>query len=89
MDGVRLAARTVEHELKNALVPAIGYAELLAHSPELSPRLRGMAQEIRDSTQRAADRLDRLLELKHVNLIDWGQGITTIDLGESGSGRSG
>ena len=43
LDGVRLAARTLEHHLTNHLTLTVGYAELIAEDPELPERLRDMA----------------------------------------------
>jgi len=42
LEGVRLAARTLEHHLTNHLTLTVGYAELIAEDPELPERLRDM-----------------------------------------------
>jgi hypothetical protein len=46
LEGVRLAARTLEHHLTNHLTLTVGYAELIAEDPELPERLREMARQV-------------------------------------------
>jgi len=46
LEGVRLAARTLEHHLTNHLTLTVGYAELIAEDPELPERLREMARYV-------------------------------------------
>ena len=46
LNGVRLAARTLEHHLTNHLTLTVGYAELIAEDPELPERLRDMALQV-------------------------------------------
>src|SRR2546423_15034614 len=60
LEGVRLAARTLEHHLTNHLTLTVGYAELIAEDPELPERLRDMARQVLDSAQAAVDSLRRL-----------------------------
>ena len=50
LDGVRLAARTLEHHLTNHLTLTVGYAELISEDPELPERLRQMAESKRASS---------------------------------------
>ena len=79
LQGVRLAARTAEHEVKNALVPASVYAGRLAAAPDLPAHLRAAAQATRVSIRRAADLVDRLAAVDEPVEINWGA-VTTIDL---------
>src|SRR5437763_3248640 len=72
LDGVRLAARTLEHHLTNHLTLTVGYAELIAEDPELPERLREMAHQVLESAQAAVDSVRRLRQVESVNLIDQG-----------------
>jgi signal transduction histidine kinase len=78
-EGVRLAARTAEHEVKNALVPAVYYAGILAHDQELPARLREAAAAAHASARKASDLIDRLVAVEQIDEIDWGT-TSTIDL---------
>ena len=66
LDGVRLAARTLEHHLTNHLTLTIGYAELIAEDPELPERLREMAQMVLESAQAAVERVRRMRQVARV-----------------------
>src|SRR5947207_14105696 len=72
LEGVRLAARTLEHHLTNHLTLTVGYAELIAEDPELPERLRGMAREVLDSAQAAVDSVRRMRQVNSLNLVDEG-----------------
>ena len=72
LDGVRLAARTLEHHLTNHLTMTVGYAELIAEDPELPERLREMAQQVLESAQAAVESVRRLRQVNSVSLIDEG-----------------
>src|SRR5579859_5787963 len=72
LDGVRLAARTLEHHLTNHLTLTVGYAELIAEDPELPERLRHMAHIVLESAQAAVERVRRLRQINSVTLIDVG-----------------
>src|SRR5262245_52972112 len=72
LDGVRLAARTLEHHLTNHLTLTVGYAELIAEDPELPERLRDMARQVLDSAMAAVDSVRRLRRVDRVTLIDQG-----------------
>jgi nitrogen-specific signal transduction histidine kinase len=72
LDGVRLAARTLEHHLTNDLTLTVGYAELIAEDPELPSRLREMAQIVLESAQAAVERVRRMRQVESVTLIDIG-----------------
>jgi hypothetical protein len=82
LDGVRLAARTLEHHLTNHLTLTVGYAELIAEDPELPERLRDMAIQVRESAHQAVEAVRRLRQVDRVSLIDLGlPGGPLIDLG--------
>src|ERR671932_2597310 len=68
LDGVRLAARTLEHHLTNNLTLTIGYAELLAEDPELPERLREMAREILENAQACVEVVRQLRQVEEVRL---------------------
>jgi hypothetical protein len=72
LEGVRLAARTLEHHLTNHLTLTVGYAELIAEDPELPERLRDMARYVLESAQAAVETVRRLRQVDSVNLIDQG-----------------
>jgi hypothetical protein len=72
LDGVRLAARTLEHHLTNHLTLTVGYAELIAEDPELPERLREMARQVLESAQAAVDSVRRMRQVDSLSLIDQG-----------------
>ena len=72
LDGVRLAARTLEHHLTNHLTLTVGYAELIAEDPELPERLREMALQVLESAQAAVESVRRMRQVQSVRLIDQG-----------------
>ena len=72
LDGVRLAARTLEHHLTNHLTLTVGYAELIAEDPELPERLRDMARQVLESAQAAVDSVRRMRQVDALSLIDQG-----------------
>lgn len=72
LEGVRLAARTLEHHLTNHLTLTVGYAELIAEDPELPERLREMARQVLESAMAAVDSVRRLRQVERVTLIDVG-----------------
>src|ERR1051326_834239 len=63
LEGVRLAARTLEHHLTNHLTLTVGYAELIAEDPELPVRLRDMAAQVLTSARAAVDSVRRLRQI--------------------------
>src|SRR5215467_2262211 len=82
LDGVRLAARTLEHHLTNHLTLTVGYAELIAEDPELPERLREMARQVLESAQAAVESVRRMRQVDSVILIDQGTpGGPLIELG--------
>jgi CheY-like chemotaxis protein len=66
LDGVLLAARTAQHELDTQLAIARGYAELLAGSPDLPPRLIDMAAEVKNAVNDAANVVRQLRGVSHI-----------------------
>ena len=70
LEGVRLAARTLEHHLTNHLTLTVGYAELIAEDPELPERLREMARQVLDSAQAAVESVRRLRQTEEIQLVD-------------------
>jgi hypothetical protein len=82
LEGVRLAARTLEHHLTNHLTLTVGYAELIAEDPELPERLREMARQVLESAQAAVESVRRLRQTDQLQLIDEGMpGGPLIELG--------
>src|ERR671935_1477067 len=70
LEGVRLAARTLEHHLTNHLTLTVGYAELIAEDPELPERLRDMARQVLESSQAAVECVRRMRQIDRVRLTD-------------------
>jgi GAF domain-containing protein len=84
LDGVRLAARTAQHELNNQLAVARGYAEMLVGSPDLPPHLLDMAAEVMNAADDAAAIVRQMRTIAHIHETDWNEpGETTINLGRS------
>jgi hypothetical protein len=82
LEGVRLAARTLEHHLTNHLTLTVGYAELIAEDPELPERLREMARQVLESAQAAVDSVRRMRQVDSLKLTDLGvPGGPLIELG--------
>ena len=82
LEGVRLAARTLEHHLTNHLTLTVGYAELIAEDPELPERLREMARQVLESAQSAVECVRRMRQIESVKLVDQGiPGGPLIELG--------
>src|SRR5437764_6541822 len=70
LEGVRLAARTLEHHLTNHLTLTVGYAELIAEDPEVPERVRDVVRQLRDSARAAVDNVRRLGLLESLKLVD-------------------
>src|SRR5919205_2141983 len=82
LDGVRLAARTLEHHMTNHLTLTVGYAELIAEDPELPERLRDMARQVLESAHAAVDSVRRMRQIETVRLVDQGMpGGPLIEIG--------
>jgi len=81
LEGILLAARTIEHELGNKLALTLGWTELLAVHPTLPDALRPLAAEALDGAQQATTILQRLQALNRIEETDWGPNMpTTLDL---------
>jgi hypothetical protein len=72
LEGVRLAARTLEHHLTNHLTLTVGYAELIAEDPELPERLREMARQVLDSAYAAVDSVRRMRQIESLRVSEQG-----------------
>jgi hypothetical protein len=72
LEGVRLAARTLEHHLTKHLALTVGYAELIAEDPELPQRLREMALQVQEGARAAVETVRRLRRIDSLRLIDQG-----------------
>jgi nitrogen-specific signal transduction histidine kinase len=72
LEGVRLAARTLEHHLSNHLTLTVGYAELIAEDPELPQRLRDWAHQVLESAQTAVESVRRMQQIDSLRLVDHG-----------------
>jgi hypothetical protein len=72
LEGVWLAARTLEHYLTNHLTLTVGYAELIVEDPELPERLREMARHVLESAQAAVETVRRVRQVEQVRLVDEG-----------------
>ncbi len=84
LQGALLAVRTLEHELNNRLALTCGCAELLLHKPELPDALRPLAEDALLGARGAAEILERLRKVTHLQEHDWGiPGASTIDLQKS------
>lgn len=70
--GVRVAARTFEHELRNVLAVTCGYTEMLANDASLSDVQRRRAAKASASAQEAARVIHQLVDVATSDEIDWG-----------------
>ena len=93
LDGALLIARTVAHQLNNALSPIVGFAELLAADTRVAsdPRLSAFVEHIREAARDAAEkveRLQRIVRLEEVGAVP-GSGMSVLDLTKSTDGAGG
>jgi signal transduction histidine kinase len=72
LDGVRLAARTMQHQINNQLGVTIGYAELLAEDSSLSPEQREMALLALHGAECSVALLEQLRTLTRVDVLHVG-----------------
>ncbi len=70
--GVRVAARTFEHELRNVLAVTCGYAEMLAQDESLTEEQRRRAARAHRSAREAARIIQELVDVASSDEIDWG-----------------
>ena len=66
LEGVLLAAHTMQHRLNDALTVTSAYAEMLAKDAALSPQARGRALVVLHTTQDAAEQLAALGQVTRV-----------------------
>jgi signal transduction histidine kinase len=74
--GVRAAARTFEHELRNVLAVTAGYAELLARDETLPEAHQRRAAKAHRGAVEAARIIHQLVELTTADPaaeVDWGE----------------
>jgi len=84
LDGVLLAARTMEHELGNKLAKTVGWAELLVNAPTLPAEFLTPATEALHGAQEAIALVRQLQRVIRVQETDWGSGAeSTIDIPRS------
>ena len=85
LEGVRLAARTLEHHITNHLTLTVGYAELIAEDPDLPERLREMASQVLESAHAAIDCVRRMRQVDSLSLVELGiPGGPLIDMDQPG-----
>lgn len=81
LDGILLAARTMEHEINNELARTVGFAELLTRATGLSDEQRLFAQQALEGANLAAATVQQFHKLVRVSEHDWsGLSDSTIDL---------
>ena len=93
LDGALLVARTVAHQLNDALSPIVGFAELLASDPRIASdaRLAAFVRCIRDAAHDAAAkvaRLQQIVRLEEMEAVS-GSGVNVLDLTRSADGAGG
>lgn len=66
LEGVLLAARTMQHLMNNQLALTVGYCDLLAALPELSERARRMALEALRGADEASATLAKLGRIRRL-----------------------
>jgi hypothetical protein len=82
LDGVRLAARTLEHHTRNDLTVMVGYADLIVEDRELPERFRDMARLVHDSALAVVENVRRLSQVRSIRLVESGApGGPLLDLG--------
>jgi signal transduction histidine kinase len=87
LEGALLVARTVAHEINNALAPVTGYADLLTLQPEIvrSPSLTAHVAAIAVASGRVAEKVRLLQGIVRLEEIpsDLGPGRSLLDLERS------
>ncbi len=92
LDGALLVARTVAHELNNALAPVLGYAELLTQRPSVAgdPKALTFATEIAADAREAAEtvrRFQRIVRLEEDPQLTGTGDLPVLDLHRSTARR--
>jgi two-component system, cell cycle response regulator len=84
LEGVRLAARTMQHELGNALALAAGHLHHLTEQVSLTPGGEKSAAATLDAIKRSGRIVHQLQEITSIEEADWGPNIpATIDVTRS------
>jgi integral membrane sensor domain MASE1 len=84
LEGILLATRTVEHELRNQLARTVGWTELLAADRRLPEALRPLAVDALTGARDATHTVEQLRRITQVHETDWGPNLpTTLDLARS------
>ena len=84
LEGVRLAARTMQHNMGNHLAATVGNSELLLAAPDLPPHLRQYAERAVKSAHDAAAAARRLQRLTEVAEDPRFRGQSILDLARTG-----
>ncbi|HLH23253.1 MAG TPA: response regulator [Chloroflexota bacterium] len=72
LEGVRLAARTMRHELGNKLAATVLYHELLAERADDTTELHAVATKALRSVREATTLMDQLGRVTRLDVINWG-----------------
>lgn len=84
LEGVLLAARTMQHELNNRLALTVGYADVIAGDPRLPADLQEPAREALRGALESAEMLTRLGATMRLEERDQGApGGTVLDVERS------
>jgi len=87
LDGALLVARTVAHEINNAISPVLGFAELLALRPSVvaDPSAMAYTTHITAAAQETAAKIRRLQHIVRLEQADspLGESIPVLDLERS------
>ncbi len=76
LEGVRLAARTMRHELGNKLAVTVLFNELLTEQVDASTELYTAAVKALHSAREAAQIMDQLGRVTQPELIEWGADVS-------------
>jgi PAS domain S-box-containing protein len=71
LEAARLAIRSLEHYLANALTPVVAYAEMLLADPRLPAELRGWADEAYQCARTAIETVRRMQQLTRLEAADF------------------
>lgn len=78
LEGVMLAARTMEHRLRNQLSLTMGYVDFLLHDPALSAGQHEAAREAMRGAEAMEQTLRRLSELTELVETGYGTGFANL-----------
>ena len=84
LEGVLLAAATMQHELNNKLAIVMGNTELIVHRANLTSNMLTLARDARQFAVEAAEMVNQLVNISHIEEKDWGENLgPTIDISRS------